>query len=190
MNENGDTRLRVFMGMPLSPEIRRYVLDIRESLTGCLPEVRWVKPENLHVTLKFIGYCDVDDLGALIDLMKKACVYLPLTLGVGGIGGFPSQGSARVIWVGAKDEENKVDKLYGYLERGAEKVGFPREKRHYKPHITVGRAKRTPVRIPPGMVSVMEPVRMLKVEDMVLFRSVLKKTGAEYSVIERVGVKD
>ena len=190
MNENGDTKLRVFMGLPLSPEVRRYVVDITRGLSTMLPEVRWVTPENLHVTLKFIGYCGDDRLGTLIDVMKEASIYLPLTLEVGGIGGFPSQGSARVIWVGAEDEDKKIDELYRYLERGAEKFGFTREKRNYKPHITVGRAKKTPVRIPPGIDSVIEPGKMLKVDDIVLFRSVLKKTGAEYSVIERVGVRE
>ena len=190
MNADDKTVIRVFMGIPLSPEVRRYVADIAQDLSKQVPDVRWVAPEKLHVTLKFIGNCGNDMLGRLIEVMKKAPFYLPLTLKVGGIGGFPSQGSARVIWVGAEDEEKKINELYRALEKGTEKLGFASEKRHYKPHITLGRAKKRPVKLPAGIGSMGGTGVVLEVGDVVLFRSLLKRTGAEYSVIERVGVKD
>ena len=190
MNSSDNTEIRIFMGISLSTEVREYVADIAENLSRQVPEVRWVKPENLHVTLKFIGNCGNDRLGGLIDAMKEAALYLPLTLKIGGIGGFPSQSSARVIWVGAEDEKNKIDGLFKALERGTEKLGFVSEKRNYTPHITVGRAKKKPVHLPNGIGSIAGRGLMLEVRDIVLFRSVLKKTGAEYSVVERVNVQE
>lgn len=190
MKDNNQAEIRVFMGIPLSPEVRRYVAGIAQDLSEQVQEVRWVAPENLHVTLKFIGNCGSDRLGSLIGVMKNASRYLPLTLKIGGVGGFPSQGSARVIWVGAEDEEEKVNELYRVLEKGTEKLGFASEKRGYKPHITVGRAKKKPVKLPTGIGSMATTGLVLQVQDIVLFRSILKKTGAEYSIIERVGVQE
>jgi len=86
MNADDKTVIRVFMGIPLSPEVRRYVADIAQDLSKQVPDVRWVAPEKLHVTLKFIGNCGNDMPGRLIEVMKKASFYLPLTLKVGGIG--------------------------------------------------------------------------------------------------------
>ncbi|MCJ7653630.1 MAG: RNA 2',3'-cyclic phosphodiesterase [Actinobacteria bacterium] len=189
MNGDGETKLRVFIGLPLSREVRRYVADIAQELSRRISEVRWVAPENLHVTLKFIGACDGGKVTGIVKVIKESAAYLPITLKVGGIGGFPSQGSARVIWVGAEDGEKKINELYKSLDKGAGKLGFPREKRTYKPHITVGRARKKPVSLPPELDIEAGPDLTLEVNDIVLFRSVLKKTGAEYSVIERVGVR-
>ncbi|MBK5091975.1 MAG: RNA 2',3'-cyclic phosphodiesterase [Actinobacteria bacterium] len=189
MNADSETKTRVFMGLSLSPEVRRYVADVAQNLSRLVQEVRWVAPENLHVTLKFIGYCGEDRLAGLVEVMRESSRYLPLVLKVGGFGGFPSQGSARVIWVGAEDEDRRINELHRLLERGVEKLGFPREKRSYTPHITVGRAKKKPVRLPTGIDGVVGPEKTLRVEDIVLYRSVLKKTGAEYSVIGRVGIQ-
>jgi len=187
MIEKDEEKLRLFTGLSLTPSVQEYVVNIVEGLSRCVQGVRWIPSQNLHVTLKFLGWCLPGQVPMIIDVIKKASAYLPLKLEIGGVGGFPSQGSAKVIWVGVDDPQGNVQKLSATIESGAEKCGFEREKRPYHPHITVGRAKNKTVRLPGQVLRSMAGTMILEVDDIVLYRSVLERTGAEYSVLERLG---
>lgn len=171
----------------MTSEVRDYVSEVVVELSREVPDVRWVPPENFHVTLKFLGACDEDNVEDIVAAMRKASRHLPIELTIGGVGAFPSSGSARVIWVGATDLEDRVQKVYNVLEKGAEKRGFPREKRRYTPHITVGRSRNKPVSLPRGLLERFAEKLPLEARYIVLFESVLKSSGAEYSVLEKVG---
>lgn len=187
MSAGSGQKRRLFTGLSLTPEVRDYVSGVVVELSREVPDVRWVPTENFHVTLKFLGVCDEDQVEDLVAAMRKASRHLPLELTIGGVGAFPSSGSARVIWVGATDLEDRVEKVYNVLEKGAEKCGFPREKRRYTPHITVGRSRKQPVSLPRGLLERFTEKLPLEVRDIVLFESVLRSSGAEYSVLEKVG---
>jgi 2'-5' RNA ligase len=180
-------KLRLFTGLYLSPEVRGHVADIAASLSMQIGGVRWVQRENLHVTLKFLGACDPSVVSDLTEMMRKAADFLPLTLTVGRVGAFPSLGSARVIWIGATDFEGRVQKVYNVLQKGAARCGFPKEKRGYIPHITIGRARKQPVKVRMEAAGQFDRQLTLKVNDIVLFSSELKSTGAEYTILERIG---
>lgn len=189
MNGQEDLRIRLFTGMSLSPEVRDYASNVLDKLRETVDGVRWVRPENLHVTLKYFGWCDPGIINELEGLLEEAAAHLPLRMKVGGIGGFPSQGSAKVIWMGAQDEDRKIEKVYKSLDGGAQRFGFRKERRPYSPHITLGRAKNKPVGLPPEVLQDSGARLILEVGDLVLFRSVLKSTGAEYSLVKKVGPK-
>jgi 2'-5' RNA ligase len=180
-------RPRLFTGLALTPQVRDFVAGIAERLSLEVPGVRWVPPPNLHVTLKFLGWCEPDRIPKLVDSMAEAAALLPVELAIGGIGGFPSHGSARVVWVGAEDPSGRLKKVYEILEKGAARCGIPREKRVYRPHITIGRAKKKPVSLPVETLEEQGVRPKLAVGDIVLFRSELKSTGAEYTVVQRIG---
>ncbi|MHB8895230.1 MAG: RNA 2',3'-cyclic phosphodiesterase [Candidatus Geothermincolia bacterium] len=187
-SEQREPTSRLFTAIPLTEPVRQYVSSIAGALKPSLEGVKWVGGENLHVTLRFIGDCPDAKVPALVEWMTKAAANLPLELAIGGVGGFPSQGSARVLWVGAQDSSNAIEKVYNVLDKGAGKCGFGREGRKYKAHITIGRARKSPVRIPPEIVEKYLDQRVaLKADEIVLFKSVLSSTGAEYSVVERTG---
>jgi 2'-5' RNA ligase len=178
---------RLFTAIPLSDDVREHVAGIERALSSALDGVRWVPEENLHVTLRFIGECALGKVAELERWMQKAARHLPSTLAVGGAGGFPSQSSARVIWVGAKDTTGDIEKVYNVLDKGAEKCGFEREGRKYRPHITVGRARRKPVRLPADLVERFGADEVtLEVKALVLFASHLSSEGAEYTEIARI----
>lgn len=183
----GHQKLRLFTGLYLSQEVRRHVADISAALSEGIKGIRWVPQENLHVTLKFLGSRDQSLIKDLVETMRKATDYLPLTLTVGGVGAFPSLGSARVIWVGASDLEGRVDKVYNVLEKGAAKCGFPKEKRPYRPHITIGRARKEPITITPEVAGRFDQELPLEIDEILLFSSQLTSTGTEYTVLERIG---
>ena len=186
MDEEHNKRIRLFTGLSLDPEVRDYVAGISSDLSEGFTGVRWVPIENLHVTLKFLGWCDPEIVPRLLEVMEEAASLLPLELNVGGVGGFPSHGSARVIWVGAEEVTGKAVEVFKRMERGMAKFGFKREKRRYHPHITIGRARKKPVKIPEEVFRSFESRMILEIKDLVLFRSELKKTGAEYSIVARV----
>src|SRR5450756_459635 len=163
---------RLFTAIPLTPRVRERVAAIGAELAAQIEGVRWVPEENLHVTLRFIGNCGESKVPGLISWMEKAANHLPLELLVGGAGGFPSQASARVVWVGAKDASGDIVKVYNILDKGADKCGFGRESRKYRSHITVGRARRKPVKIPQELVERFAGDEVpLEVTELVLYRS-------------------
>jgi len=176
------------MGLFLTGDVREFVSAIAAGLEREVAGVRWVPPDNLHVTLKFLGSCDTSQVERLVEVMGAAAGHLPLTLGIGHVGAFPSLASARVVWVGAHDLEGRVQKVYNVLDRGVARCGIPREKRPYRAHITIGRARKKPACIEPSLADGFDSEMKLEVGDIVLFESVLKSSGAEYKVLERVGM--
>lgn len=187
-NEQPSATQRLFIAIPLTPDVRERVARIANGLAEEVEGVRWVPSQNLHVTLRFIGECGASKIPDLVAWMKKAAAHLPLSLLVGGAGGFPSQASARVIWVGAEDRTGDIVKVYNVVDKGVQKCGFGREGRKYRPHITVGRARRRPVRLPGELIKGLAgDEATLEVRDLVLYRSDLKSTGVEYTEIARVG---
>lgn len=179
-------KVRLFTGIALTPEVREYVSGVSGSLSGEIDGVSWVPAENLHVTLKFFGWCRREIVPGLADAISEAAVYLPIELSIGGTCGFPSQGSARVIWVGARDTGGSIQAVHRVIDRGAARLGIAGEKRSYSPHVTIGRAKKKPVRLPERLAGEAGVRLLLQVEELVLYRSELKSTGAEYSVVERI----
>lgn len=187
MNTETTGRLRLFFGLGLDPKTREYVKEVTKELSLRIEGVRWIPGENLHVTLKFLGSCEAEKVPGLRELMEEAAVDLPLELEVGGVGGFPSQSSARVVWVGAEDVTGGIQRVYKSLDRGAQKIGVKREKRPYKPHITIGRARKKPVNIAEKVLKYEGTRLTLNVEEIILFHSELTSKGARYSVVHGSG---
>lgn len=180
--------LRLFTGLSLTPEVREHVSSIVSELSERVEGVRWIPEENFHVTLKFIGPCPEERVPCVVDAMRRASRHLPLYLEIGGVGTFPSLGSARVVWVGACDLEGRIEKIYNVIDRGAEKCGIPRERRRYKPHVTVGRCRKKPATVPRELAERFCGRVELEVADIVLYSSELNSTGARYSIVETVSL--
>jgi len=179
---------RLFTAVPLPEPVREFTAGIIDELSGIVEGVRWVPRENLHVTLRFLGQCSARNIPTLVDWMEKAARQLPESVEVGGVGGFPSQGSARVVWVGVTDLSGGIEKVYNVLDKGAGRCGLGREKRRYRPHVTIGRARKRPVRLTPGLdeSSGAKTIHM-EAPQIVLYRSDLSSTGAVYTEIARTG---
>ncbi len=159
-------------------------------MAGLVEDVRWVPEENLHVTLKFLGSFELDKVPLIEAAMRKAENHLPIALTIGGAGAFPSAGSARVIWVGVNDVDGNAGKVYRIIENAAQKCGVKREKRAYRPHITIGRAGKRPVRLPPETDEVFDFEFRFDAVELALFRSELSSAGARYTVVSRAGLLD
>ncbi len=130
--------IRIFIAIDLPGSVKQ---EIARLCCG-LPGARWVQPEQLHLTLRFIG--EVDG-GMFRDIRAglSEIVVAPFSLQLDGVGFFPPRGRPRVVWVGLR-QSNELQRLRNRLESCLVGLGLEPEKRKFAPHITLARLKNTP----------------------------------------------
>jgi len=134
--------MRAFIALRLPENILSSINKIQEDLKLFRFPVRWVRPENIHITLKFIGSIsesEAEIIGAEMDYCAGGCS--PVTLSAKGIGVFPSVARPRVIWAGLSGQISLLLSFQDTLEKRLEKSGFKKEERPFKGHLTIGRLK-------------------------------------------------
>lgn len=179
---------RVFVAVDISEEARLKVSAYIKSLREKFPNTRvgWDKPEKLHLTLKFLGEIDDEQLAKLIEAIEKtAKEFAPFKSQIAETGVFPSPRQARVLWIDVKDEEEKLRQLNEVLENECAKLGFTREKRNFKAHLTIARLKeRSGELVETHLKQNFEPIEF-EVSELVIYQSELRPTGSVYSVISK-----
>ncbi|HEY8532129.1 MAG TPA: RNA 2',3'-cyclic phosphodiesterase [Limnochorda sp.] len=133
--------LRVFVAVPLTEALRAALGQVRGRFAG-EPAVRWVAPENLHITLRFLGAVPearLDDVAAAVEEASRQVG--PFLLELGSCGRFPPRGAARVLWVGITAGGSELSTLAELLEDALARRGFPREARAFRAHVTVARIR-------------------------------------------------
>ena len=173
--------MRTFIAIFPPSKVREALL--REARTlAARGNVRWSRPENVHLTLKFLGEVPEEDLDDVRDILTHVCArHEPFAAETSGYGAFPSAKRARVVWCGIGEGGGRLSLLAEDIERSLEDLGFAREDRAYRPHITLGRARGHPasLELPDDATS---GLRFL-VREVELVRSVLGEAGAAYSTI-------
>lgn len=133
---------RAFIAIDLPPVFLEAIGSLQDELKTGRSGVRWVKSDNIHLTLKFLGEVPDKLLGELENVLTLVCnSHANLELSMGKPGGFPNIERPRVIWLGLEGELEKLDALKQEIEKGCSSVGLPREKRSFHPHLTLGRVK-------------------------------------------------
>lgn len=134
--------IRLFVAIELPEEQRRRLARIQDSLKRTLPSVRWVRPANIHLTLKFLGDMPERDLPRVKEIVSECARGIPqLRICLVGIDAFPGPQSPRVIWVGVKEESGGLRQIAQRLENLFEGMGVEKENRSFNPHLTLGRVK-------------------------------------------------
>lgn len=180
--------IRTFIAVELPADVRAALSALIDRMAVRWPErgVRWVKGDNMHLTLRFLGDTDealVPDLNAGLDGIAKGAA--PFELRLDGAGCFPNARRPRVIWVGLGDPGDRLLPLQEQVERLARACGWEREKRAFSPHLTLGRVRER-TRSPEGdWLAAPEPLAF-RIEAMQLIESQLKPTGAEYAALHAV----
>lgn len=179
--------LRLFIAVELDPEIRERLAAIHE----CLPAstVRWVRPENLHLTLKFLGEVPQERILQIREALERvAHQHSPLEFVLEGVGAFPDFKRPAVLWVGVSSGQEALRRLARHLERELEGLGARPDKRGFLGHVTLGRVTR------PGQAPLPEqairslasgPLGTGRVAEFCLSSSQLQPTGPVYSVLHR-----
>lgn len=172
--------MRIFIAALIPPEVRQAIKDYVESIKEKWEGVRWENWEKFHVTLKFLGEVDESKLGDIEESLRlggQGVVSFEMT--ITGLGGFPTLRRPRVLFVDLSDN-NELSKFQLSLEERLEDIGFARENRRFKPHITVGRTK--------GYSSIRGPFPSPKrlsfrISEIGIMRSVLNKKGSEHTCL-------
>lgn len=136
--------IRAFIAVPLSDEVKRGLGDVARALAGPLPRgaVRWVRPEQIHLTLVFLGDTPTDQLPAIQRGMDAAAENnQPFTLHLGDLGFFPTARRPRVIWIGLAGEVNRLASLKAALDAPLAALGRSPEDKPFRAHLTLGRVR-------------------------------------------------
>jgi 2'-5' RNA ligase len=178
--------LRLFIGLDLPENIKDKLGAIEEELKKFVSSGKWVRRENLHLTLKFLGYCEEDKVEAISQKIKEvAQIRQTFDFRLRNLGAFPSIKRARVLWVGINEGAREFQALQEEIDKAVTDLGFPPEERQFHPHITVARLK-IPRRLDENRLQNLSsqiPDETLKARSIILFQSKLTPKGAEYSTV-------
>ncbi len=169
--------VRAFVALELDARLREAMGDLQARLRPRLGGIRLVRPEGIHLTLRFLGDTSPKQVETLRPLLAAAASTCPpAEVPVAGLGTFPERGSPRVLWLGL-DVPPAVFDLQRACERAARAAGFEREERPFRAHLTLGRWRERAPRpeLPPADLG---PTRL---EALVLFKSDLRPDGAVYT---------
>ena len=181
--------IRTFIALELPPSLISLLAKVQENLQSMGLRAKWVRPENIHLTLKFLGNinsADIDNIGgAMVDAVGN---FEPFNLVAGGIGVFPGVNRPRVIWVGLKGQIQLLFAMQRLLEDNLAALGYKKEKRPFKGHLTLGRFKQS---VNPNTIRrVLQELGDLTIEEftarrVIFYKSDLKPTGAVYSQLQQ-----
>jgi len=180
--------MRLFVAIELSESLRRSLAKTQSALRRDCDGVRWVDPELMHLTVKFLG--DVEDsqialIGDAVGCAAAASEQFEMV--VGGCGCFPPRGTVRVVWAGVEEMSGRLASCAESVGALLEPLGFRREARAFSPHITLGRVRedrsRGAIREAVGCYQLSSTIET--VDSLVLMSSVLSKQGPSYSVVSR-----
>jgi 2'-5' RNA ligase len=167
--------MRLFVAVTLGESIESQARAALERLKGLAPRARWVPPENLHLTLSFLGEVEAERVPALAEALQRVgSAHAPLVLTVGEGGSFGSPSHPRVLWADIRGDTAALGALQAEVVEALRPLGFPPEERAFTAHLTLARA-----RLPRGDRELTECVRALhgsqwgeaRVDRLVLFES-------------------
>jgi RNA 2',3'-cyclic 3'-phosphodiesterase len=134
--------MRIFLAVFPPPNVQRTAATVIEALRKPGDGVSWVKPENLHYTLRFIGDVGGDGLRRVVEGAQAAAAqHTAFDAAFGGVGGFPATRRARVLWIGMASGGPELEALAASLERELRRKGFEHEHQKFTAHLTIGRVR-------------------------------------------------
>lgn len=174
--------VRIFIAIDLPQKVKEEFAQLSQHFN--LKKTKWVKEENIHLTLKFLGSLAEERVELIKKALNEKISHLPsFVFSTGDFGAFPSPKRARVIWVGVTEGAEKVSELAEIADQALIRLGLGLEKRQFHPHVTLARLKITqaieqwPKRLPSYQVTVKE---------VIIFASYLTLQGPIYKPLARV----
>ena len=175
--------LRCFIAIEIPEAIKKAIISSIDSLKKSGADVKWVSPENIHITLQFLGETEEARIPSIKEALDKILLpYSPFYIKIAGVGCFPDARRPRVIWVGT-EESQPVINLQGDIARGMAKFGYREEERNFTPHLTIGRVKSN--RNTRELSRKMDEIKAasfsgFEVQNITLMKSELKPSGPIY----------
>lgn len=189
--------IRVFFAISIPEELREKLVLVQETLKTKCHSIKWVKRENVHLTLKFIGEIPEDKLAGLSIILKNVADRHSSFLAVAeGIGSFPTIKNPKVIWAGIKEGHEQIANISRDIEEKAKKIGFAAEEKPFTSHITIGRVNQKDRReksqeLTEGLSALSGwKGGPMKVNSLLLMSSILKREGSEYTIVSECKLKN
>jgi 2'-5' RNA ligase len=175
--------LRCFIAIEIPEAIKKAIVSSTDSLKKSGADVKWVSPENIHITLQFLGETEEAQIPLIKEVLGKILLpYSPFYIRIAGIGCFPDIRRPRVIWVGTEESQHVIN-LHGDIAKGLERLGYQEEERNFTPHLTIGRVKSN--RNTKELGRKMDEIKAasfsgFEVQNITLMKSELKPSGPIY----------
>jgi len=185
--------MRTFVAIALEPKIKHTLSQFIKKLEDHNPNIRWVREQGMHLTLKFIGEIPENRVEKILSVLRDLSAEhecFPLLLR--GTGSFPPRSKCpRILWVGIQENQGLFSVQHD-IESLLEKVSIARENRRFSPHLTLGRVKSSHNIAP--VLDILADNKdtefgSMEVQEIIFFKSTLKPTGAEYSALEKIRLK-
>lgn len=192
--------MRIFVGIDLDSQVQIKIERFIEGVQGLAPDARWIRPESLHITLKFIGEQTPAQVEAIAESLRGV-KSRGFDLQVSGYGFFPTATAPRVFWIGV-NPVTELAALAASIDAATSEAGVPREQRAYNPHLTLarggaGRRSGTPKSRPGAntsatfgalqkrLAALKEPAfGTMTAREFILYQSQLSPAGSKYTRLE------
>ncbi len=144
MTASGEKKVRSFIAIPVPSEGIRALEEVVKGLDSEIGRhVRWVRPEGIHLTLKFMGDIPASTVDRVLEALPPvAAAFSAFELSLSGLGVFPNPRRPRVLWAGLEGGLETLSELQLAVDEAVGKLGLPKEQRAFSPHLTLGRVRR------------------------------------------------
>jgi 2'-5' RNA ligase len=178
--------IRSFLAFELPPSIKKHLWEISGELQQSHLPVRWVKKENIHLTIIFLGSVNEDTIHAIGERASAVAQrFSVIKIGLNGVGVFPNWRRPRVLWIGIEGDTETLSHLRDELQRELSPLGFTPEDRPFRPHLTLGRFKG-PLQRDDELKWILDRFHDISttlecLNELILFKSDLKPSGPVYA---------
>ncbi len=185
--------IRCFIAIEIPEPIQNRLVRIQEMLRNQIQKASWVKPSNIHLTLKFLGDINPENIESIGKVVEEiASRHYSFSLHIGGVGAFPNLARPRVIWAGVRVGAEHASALAQDINLALSRHGFPLETKKFNPHLTIGRL-REKVNLKPYANQYRQYDSINGAEMTVgaisLIRSQLDSRGAIYSTLQSYSLR-
>lgn len=181
----------MFIAVELPEIVKGALGDIQTALQKSGADAKWVSPENIHLTIKFLGSVETGKIKAIADILHKTFAKtkaFPVTLS--RLGAFPQMHAPRVLWAGLDDTTHTLKDNALQLDSALSQIGLPKEARAFRAHLTLAR-----LRTPRNKATLIEEMNkaqndfrkiLFNIDNVTLFESKLSPKGPAYSIISQI----
>ena len=190
----GVTMVRAFLAVPIEPAVLDDLAAMQSRLRSRAEhagwKASWNRPVNMHITLKFFGDIDAARVHPIVEALAPLAERPPFDVTFRGVGAFPPVGRPKVLWAGVEEGERDLRAIHQRTESILETIGFSRDRRPFRSHLTLARVKHAR----PPFEPVLDPLRELDagrthVREVVLYKSELKPDRAEHTPLARISLQ-
>jgi len=185
--------IRAFIAIPLDPKIQRVIERMHDHFKKINSDVNWVASKNIHITLKFLGDVNTEQINSA----KQALATLyqstrPFTVELSQLGAFPNINRPRTLWVGLKDNKQRLSRIAESLEKALSKIGFQGDQKPFSPHITIGRIRS--LKNFDALSKSISNYQIIEscaqtISKIILFQSILSSEGPTYKSLYQIKLK-